>query len=454
MKKYDILVVGSGSGMIIVEEALEHGMKVALVDKGPLGGTCLNVGCIPSKMLIYPADRIVEIQESEKLGIKAEVLGIDFASIMKRMREVVAEGQEQVRNGIASSEELDFYEGEGHFIDEFVMEVNGEQIKADKIFLASGSRLFIPPIKGLDKVDFLTNESLLNLEKPPDSLIIVGGGYIGVEYGHFFAAMGTKVTILEMTDRLVLSEEPEMSNLLEKKLSQRMTINTNSQTEEVKYGKEGVIVISKDVNTGIRRELTAQNLMMAVGRKSNADLLMLEKTGVKTDKRGYIIVNNHLETSKKNIYAVGDANGEQMFTHAANREALLAINNVLHNANFEMDYNIVPHAVFSHPQIASIGMTEEKARKDHDVLIGRASYTDTARGEAMVEKEGFAKAVVEKDSGKILGFHIAGPHASILIQEVANVMASGGNSDDLHQGIHIHPALPELITVALNSLEE
>jgi dihydrolipoamide dehydrogenase len=452
VKKYEVIVVGSGCGMIIVEEAVAHGLKVALVDRGPLGGTCLNTGCIPSKMLINVADRIVEIQEASKLGIKAEVNNIDFNAIMERMRKSIKEEQGHIRESILAPENLDFYQGEGRFVADYTIEVNGERIRGEKICLASGSRVFIPPIKGVDTIDYLTSESVLQLKERLDSLIIVGGGYVGVEYGHFFAAMGTKVTILEMVDRLILAEEPEISELLKKKLSERMDVYTKAQVAEIKKKGDNVAAVIRDQNSGQEKELTARKILMAVGRRSNADLLQVENTGVETDPRGFIKVNEHLETSKKNIFAVGDADGQQMFTHVANREAALVAHNVLHGANLKMDYSAAPHAVYSHPQIASVGLTEENARRTHKILVGRTRYFDVAQGEAMVEKEGFAKAVVEQDSGKLLGFHIIGPYAPILIQEAINAMTSGGHVGEIQDGMHIHPALSELIPRTLIAL--
>jgi mycothione reductase len=454
MKNYDVIVIGSGCGVIIAEEAVAHGFKTALVDRGPVGGTCLNVGCIPSKMLIYPADRIVEIQEAGKLGIEAGVKGIDFESIMARMRHSRREGQNDIRKGFERAEGLDFYEGEGHFTADYTLEVNGEKIKGKKVFIASGSRPFIPPIKGLDSVKYLTNESLLELKARPESLLIIGGGYIAVEYGHFFAAMGTKVTILEMADRLVLPEEPEISELLKEALTKRMAVHTGAQVVEVKKEGRGVAVLVRDNKTGKEKEFNGQDVLVAVGRRSNADTLKVEKSGVELDKRGFIKVDRHLETTKKNIFAVGDANGQQMFTHVANREAMIVGHNAFHDASFEMDYSAAPHAIYSHPQIASVGLTEEDAKKEHKILVGRAKYYDVAKGEAMMETEGLAKAIVEKETEKILGFHIIGPYAPVLIQEVVNAMASGGQSGEIDQGLHIHPALSELIPVTLGHLEE
>jgi mycothione reductase len=453
MKKYDVIVIGSGCGLNVVNEALVHGLSVALVDKGPLGGTCANLGCIPSKMLIFPAERITEIQEAKKLGIETDIRSIDFKSIMERMRKVVREDREHLRHELSYVENLDFYESEGHFVADYTIEVSGEKIKGDKVFIASGSRPLIPPIEGLENVDYLTNETVLQLKERPDDLIIIGGGYIAVEYGHFFAAMGTKVTILEMADRLVLSEEPEIADTLKNELSRRMNVHTSVQAQAVKSNEHDATVVVNDLEGGGRKEFTAQRILVAVGRRSNADLLKVENTGVEVDKRGFIRVDEYLETTKKNIFAVGDANGQQMFTHVANVEASLAADNAVHGSKIKMDYSAAPHAIYSHPQIASVGMTEKVARKAHKVLVGKTKYFDVAQGEAMMEENGFAKAIVEADTGKILGFHIIGPYAPILIQEVINAMASGADIHQIQASMHIHPAITELIPNVLSNLK-
>jgi len=455
MKNYDVIVVGSGAGAIVSDEAATHGLKTALIDKGPLvGGTCINWGCIPSKHLIYTADRIVDIEEAKQLGVEAEIKNIDFHAITERMRQSRKEAQVHIREGLKHSKNLDFYEGEGSFIGDYLLEVNGEKLKGKTIFIASGSRPLIPPIKGLENVNYLTNESVLELMEKPDSLIIIGGGYIAVEYGHFFAAMGTIVTILEMADRLVLSEEPEISEILKNELNKRMRVHTKTLVEEVKQSEHGVVVTAMDNETGKRRQFSSQRIMIAVGRRSNADLLKVENTGVEKDKRGYVKVDEFLATNRKNIFAIGDANGQQMFTHMAVREAEIVAQNAFYGTNIKVDYSAVPHAVYSHPQIAAVGMTEIQAKEGHNILIGRMKYIDIAKGEAMMEKQGIAKVIVEKESNKILGFHIIGPYAPELIQEVVNAMTSGGGLEELTQGIHIHPSLSELVQYTISSLEE
>jgi len=455
MKEYDVIVIGGGSGMNIAEFALMHGLKVAVVHKPPIGGTCQNFGCVPSKMLIFPADRIMEIQEASKLGVYAEVQRVDFTTIMDRMRQIRKEEQDHERKGVKQVKNFDYYDGIGHFIEDYVIEVNDEKIRGKKIVISTGTRPLIPPIKGIDAVDFLTNESMLDLEEKPESMVIIGGGYIAAEYGHFFAAMGTQVTILQRQDRLIPQEEPEISELLKQEMDKRMSIQTNIDVIVVRKQNSGYLVIGKDVRTSEEKMFTAKTILVAAGRQSNADLLKVGNTGVNLDQRGFIKVNEFLETSKKNIWAFGDAIGKYMFKHVANKEADLVAHNIVHDHKAKMEYHAIPYAIFSHPQIASVGMTEEQAKKNHDILLGKAFYSETAKGIAMMEQKGFAKAIIEQKTGRILGFHIIGPYAPMLIQEVINAMASpDGTPASIFQGLHIHPALPELILVTLQNLKE
>jgi len=454
LKKYDILVIGSGSGAFIVEQALGHGLKTACVDKGPIGGTCLNVGCIPSKLIIQPADRIVEIRRAEKLGIRAEVRSIDFAGIMSRAREHVAGARRNITEAIDRTPGLDFYHGTGRFVGDRTLEVNGQTLRAEKVFIVSGARPYLPPLAGLEDTAFLTNETLLDLETCPRSLIIVGGGYVAVEYAHFFSAMGAQVTILQRAPRLVKAEEPEVSALLESELRRRLKVLTGFEAVEVRPAGTGVRVVARNTRTGERTVHAAERLLIAAGRRSNADLLEVDRTGVKTRPDGYIIVDEYLATSRPNIWAFGDAIGREMYRHAANYEAGIAWHNSAHGGHEAVDFARIPHAIFTFPQIASVGLGEAEARRLHEVAVGRAQFSEVARGKAMMEDEAFVKLIVERGTGKILGCHIIGPEAAILIQEVADAMSSLENLTPILAGIHVHPALSEVITAAIGNLRD
>ena len=226
MKKYDLIVIGSGAGMNVAANAVAQGMKVAVVDSGPLGGTCLNRGCIPSKVMLYPADVIRTIEDAKAIGVHATIEKVDFDRIMKRTWQIVLDDRHQMENGIRHSEQLDFYNVEGRFIAEYTMQVGKKQIKADRIVIASGARPSIPPIEGLEEAGYLTSATVFDLKTPPKSLIVVGGGYIAVEFAHFFSAIGVEVTIVGRNARLVPQEEPEISDLLQRKMSRHMQVYT------------------------------------------------------------------------------------------------------------------------------------------------------------------------------------------------------------------------------------
>jgi len=371
---------------------------------------------------------------------------------MERMRDTRTKNSNFTRSWIQqNSERLDFYKGEGRFLDDHVMEVDGRSMQAEKIFICTGARPAIPPVEGLDRVPYLTNESVLELESPPADLAIIGGGYVATEYAHFFAAMGTRVTVVQRNRFLVPEEEKEISLALADALGKRMVLLTGTEVTSVRGGSGDIHLYGHDTGTGEDVHVQTGTVLVATGRRSNADTLGLENTGIETDRRGYIVTNEYLETSVENIWAVGDANGRQMFRHAANREATVAWHNATSPEKTAMDYGAVPHAVYSYPQIASVGLTEEAARKDHQVLVAKAHYRDIAKGEAMGEERGFAKVVVNKETDRIIGFHIIGPQAPLLIQEIVNAMNCGDTVDAL-SGIHIHPSLSEIVPAVLRHL--
>jgi dihydrolipoamide dehydrogenase len=456
MEKFDVLVIGSGSGMIVVENAIANGLKTAVVESGPMGGTCVNRGCIPSKMLIYPADVIAMLREAMNVDVDANVNSFDFERIMDRTHEFVSEDSQHQASAVEATPNLTWFKDTGAFTSDYTMTVGKSVIEADKVFIVSGARPGIPPIKGIDRVNFLTSDTVLELRKPPKSMIIIGGGYIAAEYSHFFSSMGTEVTIVQRSPRLLPEEEPEISDLLKEEIGKRMGIFTNYEAVEAEE-KSGVkIVRARSRETGNLKEFSAEALLIAAGRVPNSDLLKPEKTGVELDERGYVRVNEYLETGKKNIWAFGDAIGKQMFKHVANYEAEIAWHNAIHDHKVKMDYSAAPHAVFTHPQIASVGMKEEEAKqKGYKILVGKAFYKDTALGAAMGEPKGFVKVIVEQKSGKILGGHIIGPSASILAQEIINAMASGDKTYlPIIRGMHIHPAMPEVVQKAFGNLKE
>ena len=451
MTEYDVVVLGSGSGSHIVTRALKEGMSVGWIDEGPLGGTCMNVGCIPSKMLIHVADRVMEIREAGRLGVMADISAIDFVSVMIAMREVVARRQNTLLEAIKSWDNLTFYRERARFTGERTLKVGEEEeIRGGKVFVATGARPLVPPIEGMEDIDYITNESVLDLESPPRSTVVIGGGYIGTEYAHFLSAMGAEVTLLQREPSLVPAEDEQVSELLESRLKERMDVRTSTTVTGVRQSGNGYVVAAEGEGDG-ELEFFAESVFLAAGRRSNADRLDAESGGIELDDAGYIAVNGKLETSADRVWAFGDAIGKAMFTHAANRESVIAWHNSTSEDQVEMDYAGVPHAVFSWPQVAAVGITEREARESgRDYLVGVASYSDVAKGEATRERDAFAKAIVDAESRRILGFHIVGPEAPVLIQEVVNAVTAGQDVGDVTSSMHIHPALSELVTAALH----
>jgi mycothione reductase len=456
MDRFDVLVVGSGSGMNIAATAAGSGLKTAVVESGPMGGTCLNRGCIPSKMLIYPADVVAITEEAKSIGVDARVASVDFQKIMKRMQQFVAEDSMHQATAVEADPNITWLKGIGEFISDYTMRIGNRTIRGERIFIVSGARPDVPPVEGLRDTGYLTSDTILKLETQPKTMLIIGGGYIAAEYGHFFSSIGTEVTILQRSPRLVPEEEPEVSELLKQEMSKKMKILTNHEAVEAK-DKDGLkTVLAKNRETDQVQEFSAETILVAAGRVPNSDLLKPEKTGVELDERGYIKVNEYLETRKKNLWALGDAIGKQMFKHVANYEAEIAWHNSSHEHKVKVDYSAAPHAVFSHPQIASVGLKEAEAKQQgKKILVGMAHHKDTALGVAMGEPAGFVKVIVEHDTGRLLGGHIIGPHASMLIQEIVNAMNTADRTFmPIARAMHIHPAMTEVVQRAFHNLRE
>jgi len=459
MKEYDLISIGTGSAMSIVSVMIQENpqMKVAVIDKDEPGGICLTRGCIPSKLLLYPAELVRMIGEAEELGLDVTIEKKDFSRVMERMRALIYKDIDMIRQGLSHSENVDYYPTVAEFVSPYTLKVGDETITSKMIFLCTGSKPMIPPVKGLDEVGYLTSDTLLKMNRLPESVAIVGGGYIAAEYGHFLSAMGSKVTIIGRNPQFLKQEEPEVSALAKRELEKYMAILTNHEVHEAEKtstGKKRLIAVDRE--SGEKTVITADEILVATGRGPNTDILHLEKAGIATDNRGWIIVNEHLETSQPNIWAFGDANGRHLFKHAANYESTVVYYNAVLKKTITADYHAIPHAVFTYPEIGSVGLKEKETVEKYGedkVLVGMYRYEDTAKGEAMGVKDYFVKVIVEKETLKILGAHIIGPYASVLVQEIVNLMYTPDKSaTPITNGMHIHPALNEVVERAFRSL--
>ncbi|MFW9894732.1 MAG: dihydrolipoyl dehydrogenase [Candidatus Thorarchaeota archaeon] len=493
MEMYDLVVIGSGVGLTVLNVGLQSGMKCALIEDTKLGGTCLTRGCIPSKVLVHPADLIREAQHAKKVGIHFNIEKIDWELIAKRMWSQIDESKE-MEHGLSHVPNLTLYRGLGQFVGEYEMEVrsiDGEDIigrfKGERFVIASGARSIIPPIEGLEEVGYVTNRTFFGEKFPKQpwkSLIIIGGGVIAAEFAHIFSAMGTEVTILEMLPRLVITEEPEISYFLEHNFKKYMTVLTNYKAIRAKGKKKNKTIVAQNMETGKEIEVTAEEILVAAGRKSNADLLQVERTGVETDKRGWVKTNEYLETSKKNIWCIGDANGIYQFRHKGNYESEICVNNVFgpEEQKRTVDYSSVPWAIFTYPQIGHVGMTQAEAiEKGHEIFVAMKNYSTVAKGFAMGftnedDDDGFVKLVVDR-SYRILGAHVVGPNAALLVQPFVYLMNAGytcslpepteamelpklemacpeaGSFMPIYKSMVIHPSLNEVTGWAIGNLK-
>jgi len=452
MEEFDVIVIGAGSGLDVASAYANRGKDVAVVEPGPLGGTCLNRGCIPSKMLIHHADVVETVENSEKFHVDAEINNIDFQSITEEVNSTVSEDAKGIENAIKDSARHTLYKAEAKFVDEKTVEVNDEEITADLIFVAAGTRPMVPPVEGLDEVDCLTSKEALELDEKPDELVIIGGGYIAVELAHFFGAVGTEVKILEMGDSLIGREDKDISETFTQLASEKYDVNLGLKATSVEQEDREITVHAED-KEGNKKSFSGDELLVAAGRVPNTDNLEVEEAGIETTERGFIETDEYLETSVEGVYALGDIADNWMFKHTANYEAEIAFKNSLTGNKQSVDYTAMPHAIFSSPQISGVGKTEQQLEEENvDYVKATYDYKNTGMGLALKEENGFVK-VLASEEGEILGCHMIGPDASSIIHEVLVAMKAGTEKvEDIQNTIHIHPALNEVVQRAFNQL--
>jgi len=457
MKKYDLILVGTGSGMEVVAAMAQEkpNLRAAVIDKDAPGGICLTRGCIPSKLLIYPATVVRTVEKSREFGIHTEIKSVDFEAVMERMRSIINHDINMIRNGLSQSKNIDYYTEQAEFTAPYTIKVGKETITSKMILLSTGSKPAVPSIDGLQETGYLTSDTLVKISQLPRSIAIIGGGYIAAEYGHFLSAMGSKVTIIGRNPQFIPEEEPEVSALSKRELQKHVTILTNHEVLKAEATSAGKKLTAVDRYSKKGTEIVAEEILVATGRAPNTDILHPAKAGIATDAHGFIIADEYMQTSQPNIWVLGDADGKFLFKHVANHEAQVVYFNAVLKKKIKMDYHAVPHAVFTEPEIASVALKEQEAVEKYgkdNVLIGFYKYADTAKGEAMGLKDEFVKVLIKRDTGQILGAHIIGPEASVLIQEIINLMyTENQNLAPLNQAMHIHPALSEVVARAFNS---
>ncbi|MFO7636337.1 MAG: FAD-dependent oxidoreductase [Clostridia bacterium] len=493
MKEYDLVVIGSGAGLMLIEAALGSGQRCALVENGKFGGTCLTRGCIPTKMMTYPADMVMEAAHAGKIGLEFDLKKLDWDALSKRVWEWIDKNH-GIEENLEEVENLTVYKGTGEFTGPRTLRViygdgsQSEEFKGKRVAIAAGGRPFIPPVEGLAETGYITYESFFGEnypKKPYGSLIIVGGGAIGTEFAHIFSAFGTKVSLVDMQSRLLSTEEEEISGHLEKQFRSRgMDVFTNHKIISAGKVDDGKEVVLEDLGTGDRKTVRGEEILMASGIMSNADKLNVSASLVETDKKGWIRTNEFLETSARGVWAIGDINGKFQFRHKANYEAELVARNLFggHKTKQAADYTSVPWAIYTWPQVAHVGMTEKQAvEQGIRIRVGKKHYSSVAKGSSMgytrgEGDDGFVKVIADAQK-KIIGMHIIGPHADILVQAFVYLMNAGYSCKDhspeecsvkkrlnrgfmvngtvmpIFRSMVIHPSLSELTAWVLGEME-
>lgn len=443
---YDLAVIGSGpGGYVAAIRAAQLGLKTAIVEKGYLGGTCLNVGCIPTKAMLASVEALHTARNGKEYGFTATDVQPDYPAMQKRRDKVV----ETLRGGVGmlmKKNKIEVLNGFGKFLGPNQVEVNGEggakRVSAANVIIATGSVVAKPPIPGSDLEGVVNSDTLLQLPKVPKSMVVIGAGAVGLEWGDIFSELGSKITVIEMMDRILPPADAEVANELSKSLQRKgfdiltgVGVKGIEKTKgglKVNYGKEGEAP----------KSVEAEIVLIATGRWPFTDGLGLEKIGVQLERRS-IPVNEQLQTKARGVYAIGDVTPVPMLAHVASRGGEVAAE-VIAGQKAHIDYKTVPSCVYTSPEVAWVGLTEEQARERHgDIRVGKYTFRGLGRALASGYKEGFVKVIAEPKYGEILGVHMIGAHVTDLISEPAAIMAMEGTVDEVFHTIHAHPTLPE-----------
>jgi pyruvate/2-oxoglutarate dehydrogenase complex dihydrolipoamide dehydrogenase (E3) component len=450
MSSYDIVIIGGGpAGLVASKLAAGLKRKVALIEKDKLGGECTITGCIPSKALIHSARCVYNASLLKQFGLKVETQELDTSLILEHVRDVVQEVYATHTPEILRKSSIDVYFDEPTFKDPYTMQVGNHTLRAKKFIIATGSRPFIPPLPGIDKVPYLTNRSLFALSTLPQSMIILGGGPIGIEMAQSLNRLGVKITVVEMADRILAKEDPELTTLLaEQFIAEGVLVKTSSKATKV-IQNNGFITLSLVDKENSGTAIQAETLLIAVGRQPNVESLGLENIGVALTSKG-IQVNAALQTTVPHIYACGDIVGPYQFSHMAEYQARIAVRNALFPwFKQRVDYTHKTWVTFSDPELATAGLSEQEARAAYgdSINIYRHSYDNTDRGKTDGVTTGLGKFICDR-KGRILGATILGPRAGELIGEIQVGSYYNRRLGDLYTIIHPYPTYSDVITRA------
>jgi len=450
MSHHDLLIIGAGSGNTIIGPEHDH-LDIAIAEPAEFGGTCMNRGCIPSKMLVYAADLSLNAQTANKLGVNSSFSGVDWEGIQRRIFGRIDPIAEAGLNYRESLENVTVYRDKAAFISENTVALGKEVVSADQIVIAAGASPVIPHLSGLNETPFHTSDSIMRITSLPDHIVIVGGGFIAIEMAHIFGSFGSEVTMILRGEELLREADSSIRERITRIYNDRFTIYPSEEIEQVSHAGKFLINLKKG------NAIEADELLIATGRYPNTGFLEPEKGGIECDEAGYVITDEYLRTSAPRVWALGDVTNPLQLKHTANAEARIISHNLLNPENLlKIDRSVIPKAVFGNPQIATVGFTED------DLLNGGVpylksirDYSDTAFGWAMEDEQGFVKLLIDPSTRLLLGAHIIGYQASTLIQQLVTTMSISMTVDELARNqLYVHPALTEVIEQALLGFEE
>lgn len=441
MKTYDAIIIGSGQGgNPLAHKLADRDWDVALIEREHLGGSCINFGCTPTKTMVASARAAHVTRTGARLGVHASDVRIRLSEVVDRKNELVQQSREGQQRQVDSRPTLDLHRGHGRFSGPHSIEVNGHELVSEHIFIDTGTRPRIPDVSGLQDVPYLTNRTVMELRDVPEHLIVLGGSYVGLEFGQMFRRFGSRVTVIEQNDRIAGREDPEVSDALQEVLTEEgIEFELNRTVEGASPSDDGIVLTFSGGDN-----VTGSHLLVAAGRVPNTDDLGLAAAGVETDDLGFIVVTDRLETNVSGVWAMGDVKGGPAFTHISYDDHLVIFDNLIHGTDRSIDGRLVPYALFTDPELGRVGMTEAQARAaGYRLKVGRIPMSRVARARERGETAGLMKVVIDADTDRIIGAAILGTEGGELVQVLMTVMLANTPWTLLKRAVYIHPTLAE-----------
>ncbi len=451
---YDAIIIGTGqAGPSLAVRLAGAGMQVAIIERKRFGGTCVNTGCTPTKTLVASARAAYVARRGADFGVMIDgAITVDMKKVKARKDTVVRRSTEGVENWLKNTENVAVYEGHARFEEAHTVRVGEHQLAAEKIFINVGTRAFVPPFPGLQSVDYRTNAGMMEIDFLPEHLIIIGGSYVGLEFGQMYRRFGSEVTLVEKLSRLIHRDDEDISAAVQE-IVEGEGVHVRLEAECITAEKRGDrVVVGVDCESG-DREVVGSHLLLAVGRRPNTDDLGLSEAGIAVDERGYIEVDDQLRTKAPGVWALGDCNGQGAFTHTSYNDYEIVAANLLDDDPRRVSDRILTYALYVDPPLARVGMTDAQVRKSgRKALVARREMTRVSRAREKGETQGFMKIVVDAETKEILGAAILGVGGDEIIHCILDVMYAGAPYTVIQRAVHIHPTVAELIPTMLGEL--